>query len=446
MKPSVFFVGLESEVAHHAAPLQTVDSLSVQIVEAGDAVAASKPGDIAIFFSEHFDRFRQAVVELKAKKVATLYLVDGILEWRNAWENSKEEPACPFTMRPVLCDKVAAIGASQARTLATWGNDRKIEVVGIPRLDQLVHAWKNPATAATEKDATEDGSKAFRVLVATAKTPGFTAQQIETTRRSLADLKAHFDSIEHINQRPLEVTWRLTGKLDQKIGVENQLSDLSGVELRKSIEQCDAFITTPSTAMLESMLQRKPTAILNYHQCPVYVPAAWNIGSSDSIGAVLNQLAKPTAAHLHFQNSVLADALQLLEPATDRLVQLIHSMLTAMQSQLKAGKPVEFEANLLPNPFYASQLNGAHCKMEHAMVFSDFEEFSKSGDVIQLQSQLGHARREIDHLHRIQDGLRAELAEAHSIFEQIHQHPIAGPIVRIRERVIQFMKRNRKED
>jgi transcriptional regulator of NAD metabolism len=84
--------------------------------------------------------------------------------------------------------------------------------------------------------------------------------------------------------------------------------------------------------------------------------------------------------------------------------------------------------------------------MEHAMVFSDFEEFSKSGDVIQLQSQLGHARREIDHLHRIQDGLRAELAEAHSIFEQIHQHPIAGPIVRIRERVIQFMKRNRKED
>ena len=118
-------------------------------------------------------------------------------------------------------------------------------------------------------------------------------------------------------------------------------------------------------------------------------------------------------------------------------------MLAACDKQIQSGKPLEFEANLLPNPFFASQLTGAHCKMDHASVFADHPEFSEAMEVAEMQSQLLHARREIEHLHRIQDGLRAELAEAHSIFEQIHQHPIAGPIVRIRERVIQFMNRNK---
>lgn len=440
MKPNVYFVGLESEVAHHAEPLKSEGSFTVKVIAPNEVVATAEPGDIAIFFSEHFDRFRQSIVELKAKKVATVYLIDGILEWRNAWENSKDEPACPFTMRPVLCDKVAAIGNSQARILASWGNAPKIEVVGIPRLDHWIQSWKEFETKATENE--EDS---FRVLVATAKTPGFTEQQIETTVRSLSDLKASFNSIEKINQRPLEVVWRLTGGLDKKIGVENKLSDLCGLDLQKSIAHCDAFITTPSTAMLESMLQCKPTALLNYHQCPVYVPAAWNIYSAESIEPVLKQLANPPEAQLHYQCMVLADTLQVHGPATGRLVQLIQSMFAAMQPQLQASKTLEFEANLLLNPFFASQLNGAPCKMEHAKVFSDFTEFAETQDRTQLQSQLGHARREIDHLHRIQDGLRAELAEAHSIFEQIHQHPIAGPIVRIRERVIQFMKRNREE-
>ena len=83
--------------------------------------------------------------------------------------------------------------------------------------------------------------------------------------------------------------------------------------------------------------------------------------------------------------------------------------------------------------------------MDHASIFANFNEFSDDCDIVQLRSQLAHSRREIEQLHRIGDGPRAELAEAHSIFELIHQHPIAGPIVRLRERFIQFMNRN-KED
>ncbi len=130
---SVFFVGQPGEVAHHAAPFQS--RLNVQIVEPHEVLQKSSPGDLAIFYSEHFDRFRDACQRLKQQNVATLYMIDGILEWRNAWENRRDEVACPYTMRPVLAHKVACIGNSQARVLESWGNQGKTEVIGIPRLD-----------------------------------------------------------------------------------------------------------------------------------------------------------------------------------------------------------------------------------------------------------------------------------------------------------------------
>lgn len=440
MQRHVYFVGSESEVAHQAAPLANVDSFQTKVVSADHVLEVAVAGDVAIFFSEHFDRFRQAVVELKAKQVATIYLVDGILEWRNAWDNADNEPACPFAMRPVLCDKVATIGRSQARVLCDWGNAGKIEVVGVPRLDKLSAQWRS-----SDGGTGNDDQSPFRVLVATAKTPGFTPEQIATTVRSLADLKSYFDKTTAIGGRPVAVTWRLTAGLEQEIGVENSLSSLSGDELHHAIAQCDAMITTPSTSMLESMLMHKPTALLDYHHCPDYVFGSWKIHSQQSIEPVLNQLVESSAALMQFQNGVLIDALQVAEPATDRLVQLIHSMFAAAQQQLAPGNPLEFESNLLPEPVFAAQLRSSHCKMDHASIFANFNEFSDDCDIVQLRSQLAHSRREIEHLHRIGDGLRAELAEAHSIFELIHQHPIAGPIVRLRERFIQFMNRN-KED
>ncbi len=440
MQRHVFFVGSESEVAHQAESLSKVDSISTRVIAADAVVGAASPGDVAIFFSEHFDRFRQAVIELKAKRVSTVYLVDGILEWRNAWENADDEPACPFTMRPVLCDKVAVIGMSQARTLCDWGNAGKIEVVGVPRMDRLSESWRLSDGFQSAK-----GSDPFRVLIATAKTPGFTPEQIATTIRSLSELKSYIEKTPKINGRTLETTWRLTAGMEEEIGVENSLFNLTGDEIQNVMANCDAVITTPSTSMLEAMLLHKPTALLDFHESPRYVPASWEIHSRESIEPVLKQLASPCSARMQFQNSVLNDALQVAEPATGRLVQLIHSMFAASDQQLATGNPFEFVPNLLPQPICASKLSSPHCKMDHASIFANFNEFSDDCETEQLQAQLAHARREIEHLHRIGDGLRAELAEAHTIFEQIQQHPIAGPIVRIRERFIQFMNRNMED-
>ena len=95
MQPVVYFAGNDHTVGHHAAPLES--QFDVRVLSPEQIVQQATAGDLVVFYTEHFDSFREASLQLSKKNVATLYMIDGILEWRNAWENSPDEVACPYT-------------------------------------------------------------------------------------------------------------------------------------------------------------------------------------------------------------------------------------------------------------------------------------------------------------------------------------------------------------
>lgn len=412
---NVFFVGTPAEVEHHIRPV--ANELKVQIVGADEIVNVAKAGDVAMFFSEHFDRFRQCITELKRNNVATIYMIDGILEWRNAWENRTDEVACPFAMRPVLSHKVACIGENQARVLNGWGNVGKTEIVGVPRFDRYLDE-ASPVVADEKHDR-------FRVLVLTAKTPAFTDSQWATVSQSIADCKSYADA----NADSVEFVWRLTGGLDELVGVENSISDLTGIQLHDQLKNVDAVLCTPSTAVVESMLSGRPTALLNYFDCPSYLNLPWNVNHASQLAPVIEQLKQPNDRKLHFQNQQLQQILYRESSASERLIALVNAMQESALEQVAQGKDLSFPPNLLPMPA-ASPIN-----FDSRAMFPNVREFQET-DLVQTQTQLAHARRHINHLdHRIAE-LESELKQAHQIFDEIHDHPIAGPIVRIRERVL----------
>lgn len=452
---AVWFVGTQSEVAHHAAPL--LGRLPFQIVSPDEVIQTARPGDVALFFSEHFDRFRHAIGQLKQRSVATLYLIDGILEWRNAWENRTDEPACPYTMRPVLCHKAAAIGASQARILNHWGNAGKIEPVGVPRFDSLLQRAQEQRVQ-PEPEKTSNSDRPFRLLIMTAKTPGFTPQQVATTVRSLKDLKSWLDkNSESFAGRKIQPIWRLTAGLDLQIGVENELTDVTGHELAATLAQVAATISTPSTAMLESMLLDLPTAALDYHIAPKYLQTAWTIAGPDQIESVIGQLMTPSEPKRLFQRLQLSEALfpcnsrQHMEfghsdqnrpnqnTATDRLISLIVKMMESAQACLASNESLKFPAQILEPP-----LPPIAAIFDHATIYPNQAEFQQNNP-IELQAELAHARREIKHLQRELAQAKSELNTAHTIFNQINNHPVVGPIVRMRKKFLDWRSGNQSE-
>jgi hypothetical protein len=142
-----------------------------------------------------------------------------------------------------------------------------LEIIGVPRFEpqrvRYLSGELNPRN--------ENGR--FRLLVMTAKCPGFTSGQVETTKRSLCDLRDAFPR-QLADGRTVEIDWRLTAGLDEELRVANRLNDLSGRELAEILLDYDAVISTPSTAGLEAMLAGRPLAWLDYHGTPQLTPAS----------------------------------------------------------------------------------------------------------------------------------------------------------------------------
>jgi hypothetical protein len=348
--------------------------------------------DLAIVSQENHSATCIALCRLVERGVPTLCLIDGIAEWRFIWANHEPEPGELSRPRyqPVLAHKVACIGRSQARLFESWGNLGKCEVVGLPRLDPLI------GRAPRRRRPGES----LRLLITTAKTPAFTAGQLRDVDRSLDDLKTWLDKARVNGSLAVDPVWRLTFELEARLGVKNALSDDTGSELARVLSGVDALITTPSTCMLEGMLHAIPVALLDYHGCPSYVPAAWSIGAQEHLDRVVPELASPPPARLLYQDTVLHDALECRTAAMPRLLRLIEEMIRIGRELRQSGRPLAFPSRMLPD-----EQGGHHLPEERfdvATLYPDHHTLSAT-DRSALQAEIAHLRFE-------QAALRTRLA------------------------------------
>jgi hypothetical protein len=333
--PALICVGSESEVAMLAEPLSRHAPVSTS---APTEVMARPDGEaVYVFYNEYFPRFRECAEYLVRLGVPTIYAVDGILEWRNIWELPEGGVSSRHTMRPVLCHKAACIGRSQARVLESWGNLGKCEVVGLPRLDALLGRRR----AAPSQQGT------FSLLVATANMPGFTQEHVKVTEHSLAEFDGWCRQHEYVGELRLQPIWRLTQNLSDRLRPCGQISDPAVEKLPGVLDRVDAVITTPSTLMLEAMLLRKPVALLDFHNRPAYVCAAWTISAREHIPGVVAELAAPPAEKLLYQDFVLHDALECRSEAATRMVELAGRMHGTAAVCRRAGRPLVFAPEIL---------------------------------------------------------------------------------------------------
>ncbi|MEW6510869.1 MAG: DUF6716 putative glycosyltransferase [Bacteroidota bacterium] len=309
---------------HHARPL--LGHFGDRAVVESDRLPASllrHDPDLVITFDEHDCELGLLTGEMTRQGVATLQIMDGILEWRRTWQYPTSAQKRPLN-QPVLAHKVACLGRADARIMESWGNVGKCEVIGSPRFDHLVKERREPRLTAVS-------GRPMRLLVMTAKTPGFTPEQVETTYRSLKDIR---DALA--GRGDVEILWRVTQNMHTRLGVHDTVRDVTGGELHEVLRKVDAVVTTSSTAMLEAMLCGRPTAVLDYHNCPHYVAAAWRITAASQIGPVVEELRTPPLERMLYQDYCLHDALSCSTPALPRMVRLIEGMI-AIRKEWKSG-------------------------------------------------------------------------------------------------------------
>lgn len=356
------------------------------------------PKDAGIIVTHHHYRDTEVSILrniMKEGRVPVLILADGILEHRNTFEHPGVASGAVF--QPVLGHKVACIGRSQARTIESWGNPGKTEVVGLSRLDEI----------ASQRPKPPEATDTFKLLVATARQPGFTKDQTDDTFRALFDLQNWLASHPIIKGRKLEVIWRLTGDLASKLNVENTTQDTTKLEIHETLQHVDAVITTPSTLMLEGALHCLPVAILDYSLSPLYVSAPWVISAEEQIAKLVPELADPPPSKMLFQESVLQDSMEIGGSAGQRMAALVEHMIDIGWQNVKAGEPIQMPRQILHPEYYSEQANRIPFDLPELFPKDPYLKFSEH-DPEGIQA--GHMAIEIAKLNEQILGLRKELS------------------------------------
>lgn len=397
------------------------------------SVALPKPAyhcDLAIVSDEFDSATSSTLCVLIRGQVPTLHVVDGIVEWRNTWENPrslKQERGMPL-FQPVLAGKIACLGRSQVRLLESWGNVGKCEVVGAPRFDRLRE----------RRGMMPAGDGRFQVLVMTAKTAGFTPEQIARTKQSLLDVKAWFERHPSLHGRDVWPIWRITGGLEEELGIDPEMRSGITESLADTLRKVDAVITTPSTAMLESILQGVPVGLLDYNNCPHYVPAAWTISAQSHLDQVIPELMHPAASKMLYQDTILHDALECRTPALPRMVRLIDEM-------IRIGHECRARSELLrfPRRILQDEQDGHHLpeeRFEFSKLFPNHPVFAEMDRVV-LQAEIGHLRLELKRREEQLERQMQERAAARRILKIIEASPLLRHALRLRRTVRQMGRR-----
>jgi len=349
------------------------------------SVILSYQPDLVINFEASNAVRGMCTAEMVRNRVASLLIMDGIQEWRNSWTRSRVPVKRPLN-QPVLAHKVACLGRMDARLYESWGNIGRCEIIGAYRLDPLLDIQRPMRTEPIS-------GRPLRLLVMTARTPGFTPREVEITYQSLADLR---DTLAR--RSDIQVVWRVTRGLHKRLNVKNTFTESTGAELRDVLAQVDAVITTPSTAMLESMLLGLPVAMLDYHNVPHYVQAGWSITAREQIGPTLDDLIAPPLERMLFQDYILHDALSCRTPALPRIVHLIEDMIAIKRASDADGcAELVFPHRIIADPEEFVSWPSPGFNLEK--LYPHHPVFGRT-DVTMMQSELDAALRAVEDLHQ----------------------------------------------
>lgn len=380
-------LALSRDQHHHYEPLLAHSNFDLVEVATWNAeVVRNASPDILLTPTCDWYESAACIEEARRLNIPSLYIMDGIIEWRLQWESPRFGAGGGIAYnQPITTDKIACLGWQSARTLESWGNVGKCEIVGAARFD---HYLSDPVARASH-----DGPK--RLLVMTANTPGFTPEQVAVVERSLLDVQEALS-----RQEGWEPIWRVRRGLDEKLGLQDRFPELRGRPLRQVLAQADAVLTTASTVILEAMLAGLPTAMLDYFNNPAYVPTAWTVSVKEHLEPLLDELSEPAARRLIFQDEILHNCLECRTPAAPRLFDLMSEMIAIGRKARAAQSPLVFPDRMIPVEFGGHALPSEHFDLARLYpghpLFSDAEIGSLQRKLIFAQQQLEKQQAELD--------------------------------------------------
>jgi hypothetical protein len=123
---------------YHIEPLSKYFDRSIAFFSTPqEALLSNEVIEAVVYLGDWTYQLANSVSEFRNRRIPTILLMDGTIEWNHFFENPKWSGGgkeAPYF--PVYCDKIFTPGYSTARFLEFFGNKGKCEITGLPRFDE----------------------------------------------------------------------------------------------------------------------------------------------------------------------------------------------------------------------------------------------------------------------------------------------------------------------
>ena len=231
------------------------------------------------------------ILEARRRGIRSLFVVDGPLEWSNSYRNPSlcaRIPGLRGLMEPLVYDCVAATSPEQARYLAFKNSSRRIEF-----MSYRSHRIDSTRDRAGEAETAPE----WDFLITTAKRPYFDDTERAELVRVLERTCAALDAAGHRYAVRLFERDLLSGRPEIENLVDGTFAEALG--------RVRGVIGTSSSVLLESMLHRKPTALLMYRDSPLFYQTGWLLGCTSDFAETFASMLAAEPERMDFQASVL---------------------------------------------------------------------------------------------------------------------------------------------
>ena len=253
-----------------------------------DADAILQPAGLVISHSYINSRVNYFIIKAKQRGIATLYLVDGPLEWSNTYLNARLRARNRFfdgaLMEPLLHDVVLAVSPAQRDYLRYRNADRAIRFLD----------YSNKRITKMSSISNDKTEPACQFLITTAKYPYF--NQIESHNLILILRRL----VESLQRRGYSYAFRIYDPLllEALPVKDNNITDGS---FRDALAKVQCVIGTSSSVLLESMAHNKPTATMVYRDSPLFYQTGWLLGSLERYDETLDSMIAKDKTRMEFQ-------------------------------------------------------------------------------------------------------------------------------------------------
>ena len=227
----------------------------------------------------------------KSKKVNTVLLVDGVLEWSNTYQNPRNRGVL---YQPIIHDYVGCCMPDQVPRIKKWN----------PSAEVFLYRNYRLAPDCVKRSVHEER---YDFLITTAVTPYFNDDEQKRLTDSLNTI------IRIIEEERYSYCLRI---FDEKL-----LSSLEfnhGINIKSSpfqtlLSEVKCVISTPSSICVEAMSAGKPTAQIMYRDSPLFFQTGWLILGQCTLTNTFGDMMNRNKDRMLFQN----EEVQFLNEAPD---------------------------------------------------------------------------------------------------------------------------------